>query len=98
MQQLVSAPETTEQNDRFVETAAGWYVLVRENSDLGPFTTRHEAEQALQRHLRMYRGLNPRTEGAYHGISIHDSATCQKANCGRCIEARQLDHCFLQAV
>ncbi|MDC0664145.1 DUF6316 family protein [Marinobacter sp. SS21] len=83
-------------DDRFIETAAGWYALVRENSDLGPFISRFEAEQALERHLRLYRGVNHRPRGeAFHGIGVHDTASCRKANCGRCIEARALNHGLL---
>ncbi len=87
-----------QRDDRFIETAAGWYALVRENSDLGPFVSRFEAEQALDRHLRLYQGINDRPgDEAYHGIGIHDSANCRKTNCGRCIEARTLNHCLLAA-
>lgn len=83
-------------NARFIETAAGWYALVRENSDLGPFVSRYEAEQALERHLRIFQGINDRPLNAFQGIAVHDSAHCRKTNCGLCIEARQLDHGLLK--
>lgn len=76
--------------NRLVHTAFGWYALTREQSDLGPFPSKQEASQALSRHIRVYKGVNTRSESdnkAHSGISLHDSAHCPKSNCALCAEA-----------
>lgn len=73
---------------RLIETPDGWYVLTREQSDLGPFRTPEDADTALKGHLRAYRGISNRTpDETYTGFSLHDSEGCSKTNCGRCAEA-----------
>lgn len=72
---------------RFVKTPAGWYALTREPYDLGPFPTKPQAHAALEAHIKLHAGLNPRDPGhRYSGFSVHDSETCVKNNCGRCAE------------
>ncbi|MGM0766847.1 MAG: DUF6316 family protein [Pseudomonadota bacterium] len=74
--------------NRLIHTAFGWYALTREQSDLGPFLSQQEASSALSRHIRIYRGINVRGDSAPHsGLSLHDSANCQKSNCALCAEA-----------
>ncbi|MGF2687028.1 DUF6316 family protein [Marinobacter sp. DUT-3] len=76
--------------NRLVRTAFGWYALTREQSDLGPFPSKQEASEALSRHIHVYKGVNTRNDrdGKPHsGISLHDSANCQKSNCALCAEA-----------
>ncbi|MBS8240566.1 hypothetical protein DYI22_08605 [Marinobacter lipolyticus] len=76
---------------RLVHTAFGWYAMTREQSDLGPFASQQEASNALSRHIRVYRGVNIRGDGAAHsGLSLHDSASCRKSNCALCAEAHVL--------
>jgi hypothetical protein len=75
---------------RLIHTAFGWYALTREQSDLGPFHSIKEASEALTRHIRAYKGVNTRNDrhGKPHsGISLHDSAHCDKTNCALCAEA-----------
>ena len=75
---------------RLIHTAFGWYALTREQSDLGPFPSKYEASKALTRHIQMYKGVNTRDnrDGKPHsGISLHDSAHCDKTNCALCAEA-----------
>ena len=74
--------------NRLVHTAFGWYAMTREQSDLGPFISQDEAARALSRHSRVYQGVNVRGDSAPHtGLSLHDSASCQKSNCALCAEA-----------
>ncbi|SFR43129.1 hypothetical protein SAMN04488073_1106 [Marinobacter gudaonensis] len=79
-----------QQEGRLVRTVLGWYVKTREQMDLGPFASRQEAAHALQRHIRLYRGLNPRTGPATARMHIHDAETCQRSNCCDCLEAKEL--------
>ncbi|MEQ9544590.1 MAG: DUF6316 family protein [Marinobacter sp.] len=76
--------------NRLIHTAFGWYALTREQSDLGPFSSKQEASEALSRHIHIYKGVNTRTDSAdkpHSGISLHDSAHCHKTNCALCAEA-----------
>lgn len=75
-------------HSRLLQTPIGWYALTRENYDLGPFPTRQAAATALERHILVYRGINERpTEPWAPQLHVHDSTSCGKQNCGRCVEA-----------
>lgn len=81
---------------RFIETDIGWYVLTREETDLGPYPSLSEAKRALSHHLEQY--LNSPSRPAYdsfNGFHIHDPQTCRKTNCGLCAEAQSVEQKWL---
>ncbi|MEX2473615.1 hypothetical protein [Marinobacter sp.] len=73
--------------ERLLHTAFGWYALTREPSDLGPFPSSEEATVALERHIRAFRGVTRQRQNSVQGMSLHDSASCSRNNCGLCAEA-----------
>ncbi len=83
--------------NRLVHTAFGWYAMTREQSDLGPFASQQEASLALSRHIRVYKGVNTRSEGdvRHAGMSLHDTAHCSKSNCALCAEAYILNQSLI---
>lgn len=73
-----------------MNTVYGWYARTREQADLGPFESPVEASRALTRHIKVHRGLNPRTSRTPKRMHLHDSDQCRKTNCALCVEARVL--------
>lgn len=90
-------PIPSEHQDRLIHTLYGWYALTREQSDLGPFDTAERASRALSRHIKVYRGINPRTPETPKRMHLHDADQCTRTNCGLCVEARILRHSLMLA-
>ncbi|SDW37414.1 DUF6316 family protein [Marinobacter mobilis] len=76
---------------RFVETDVGWYVLTREETDLGPYPSLSEAKRALSLHLEQYLDKPGRPAyDSFNGFHMHDPQICKKTNCGLCAEAQSI--------
>lgn len=81
---------------RFVETDVGWYVLTREDTDLGPYPSLSEAKRALSLHLEQHHDKPGRSaHNTFNGFHIHDPQSCNKANCGLCAEAQSVEQKWL---
>ncbi|TBW54307.1 hypothetical protein EZI54_14430 [Marinobacter halodurans] len=90
---VIEQSPTPLRSERFLHTVLGWYVRTRENIDLGPFASRDDASDALNRHIRQFRGVLRRDHGTQsHGMDIHDPESCHKQNCAICMEARIYSH------
>lgn len=77
---------------RFVETDVGWYVLTREDSDLGPYPSLSEAKRALSHHLDQHQHTPGRPAyDSFSGFHMHDPQSCKKTNCGLCAEAQAIE-------
>lgn len=86
----------TELSARFIETNVGWYVLTREEADLGPYVSLSEAKRALSRHIKSFEHTASRPAyDSFCGFHLHDPQTCRKTNCGRCAEAASIEQKYL---